>query len=252
MKIFDEILEGFKLPYLFKDGIREEDLLFFDIETTGFTAGSSNLYLIGCAYKDGENWHIKQFFCENTNEEKEVIRSFFELAQNYNHLVHFNGNQFDLPYVTQKCAQLGLDYTFDNFSGIDIYKRISPYKFFLKLPNCKQKTIEHFLGIHREDLYTGGELIKIYKEYVENPTAEALNLLLLHNSDDMKGMLQIVSILVYHDLFNGDLRARKVQINSYTDVNGIVQKELFVKIHLTTPLPVATSFMSNNCYFTGD
>ena len=79
-------------------------------------------------------------------------------------------------------------------------------------------------------MYTGGELIKIYKEYTVNPTKEALDLLLLHNADDMKGMLNIVSILVYHDLFNGDIRARKVQINSYTDVNGIVQKELFMKL----------------------
>lgn len=252
MKIIDEILEGFILPYQFKDATEETDLLFFDIETTGFTANSSNLYLIGCAYKEGENWRIKQFFAENTNEEADIIHAFFELANNHKYLVHFNGNKFDLPYVTQKCEQLGLDYNFQNFSGVDIYKRISPYKFFLKLPNCKQKTIEHFLGIHREDMYTGGELIKIYKEYTVNPTKEALDLLLLHNADDMKGMLNIVSILVYHDLFNGDIRARKVQINSYTDVNGIVQKELFMKIHLNTPLPVATSFMSNNCYFTGD
>ena len=252
MKIFDEILENFVLPYQFKEDISEENLLFFDIETTGFTARSSNLYLIGCAYKENENWHIKQFFAENTSEEIEIINAFFELAQNYSHLIHFNGNQFDLPYVTQKCEQLGLDYTFEGFSGIDIYKRISPYKFFLKLPNCKQKTIEHFLGIHREDMYTGGELIKIYQEYTENPSEESLNLLILHNLEDIKGMLEIIPILAYHDLFNCEIKARKVQINSYSDVNGIIQKELFMKLNLATPLPVATSFMSNNCYFTGN
>lgn len=252
MKIFDEILENFVLPYQFKEDIQEENLLFFDIETTGFTARSSNLYLIGCAYKESENWHIKQFFADNSSEEAEIIGAFFELAQNYSHLIHFNGNQFDLPYVTQKCEQLSLPFNFDNFSGLDIYKRISPYKFFLKLPNCKQKTIEHFLGIHREDLYTGGELIKIYQDYTENPTEEALNLLILHNLEDVKGMLEIVPILAYHDLFNRDIKARKVQINSYADVNGIIQKELFMKLNLVTPLPVATSFMSNNCYFTGD
>ena len=252
MKIFDKVLDNFVLPYQFQEDINEEDLLFFDIETTGFTAKSSNLYLIGCAYKENENWHIKQFFGENTLEEAEIIRAFFELAQNYHYLVHFNGNHFDLPYVTQKCEQLELPYTFDDFSGIDIYKRISPYKYFLKLPNCKQKTIEHFLGIHREDMYTGGELIKIYQDYTENPSEDALNLLILHNLEDVQGMLEIVPILAYYDLFNNDIRARKVQINSYADVNGIVQKELFMKLQLRTPLPVATSFMSNNCYFTGD
>ena len=252
MKLFEETLNNFVLPYTFKEQIKEEELLFFDIETTGFTAKSSNLYLIGVACKKGNDWKIKQFFAENTLEEAEIIRAFFDCAKDYKYLVHFNGNHFDLPYITQKCALLSLPYHFDDFSGIDIYKRISSYKYFLKLPNCKQKTIEYFLGIGREDLYSGGDLIKVYKDYVANPSKESLDLLILHNADDLKGMLQIVSILAYYDLFNGNLRAKKVQINSYTDMNGIVQKELLMKLHLPTPLPVATSFMSNNCYFTGN
>lgn len=252
MKLFEEILENYKLPYTFEDSVCEEDLLFFDIETTGLSARNSNLYLIGVSYKSGKNWVIKQFFAENPLDEEIIIREFFDLAKNYKYLVHFNGNTFDLPYVTHKCEQLNLPYNFDAFLGIDIYKRISSYKYFLKLPNCKQKTIEHFLGIGRDDLYTGGELIAIYKDYVKNPSKEALDLLILHNLDDIRGMLQIVSILAYYDLFNGDIRAKKVQINSYTDMNGIVQKELLMKLHLATPLPVATSFMSHNCYFTGN
>ena len=34
-----------------------EKVLFMDIETTGFTAKSSNLYLIGCAYYSEDEWH---------------------------------------------------------------------------------------------------------------------------------------------------------------------------------------------------
>ena len=92
---------------------------------------------------------LDKVFKENNIEEADIIHAFFELANNHKYLVHFNGNKFDLPYVTQKCEQLGLDYNFQNFSGVDIYKRISPYKFFLKLPNCKQKTKErkHLLKI---------------------------------------------------------------------------------------------------------
>ena len=252
MKKFKETLEGFELPYKFEESIKEEELLFFDIETTGFTAQSSNLYLIGMAYKTENGFVIEQLFAQNPSEESEIITEFFNIAKNYRYLVHFNGNHFDLPYVSHKCEQLGLPYNFDNFLGIDIYKRISSYKYFLKLPNCKQKTIEHFLGIGREDIYTGGELISIYKDYVKNPSEEAFRLLVLHNLEDVKGMLQIVSILAYYDLFNGQLRAKKVQINSYTDMNGIVQKELLMKLHLPSTLPVATSFMSHNCYFSGN
>lgn len=252
MKIFEETLENFILPYTFDESVKEEELIFFDIETTGLSAKTSNLYLIGVAFKVENNWCIKQFFAENTSEEAKVIEAFFDLAKHYKHIIHFNGNHFDLPYVAQKCEQLSLPYSFDDFSGIDIYKRIAPYKYFLKLTNCKQKTIEHFLGIGREDLYTGGELIQVYNDYIQNPSKESLNLLTLHNLDDMKGMLQIISVLSYYDLFHGSFKAKKVQINSYTDMNGIVQKELLMKLHLFSSLPVAVSFMSHNCYFTGN
>ena len=39
-----------------------EDLLVFDIETTGFTAEHTALYLIGCAYYKNRQWNICQWF----------------------------------------------------------------------------------------------------------------------------------------------------------------------------------------------
>ena len=54
--------------------------------------------------------------------------------------------------------------------------------------------------------------------------------LLLHNSDDMKGMLEILPILSYYDLFNNSLKARKVQANYYNDIHGIPRRELLMKL----------------------
>ena len=138
-----------------------DKILFLDIETTGFTAKSSSIYLIGTAYQEDGKWYVKQWFANNYEEEAEVLSAFFSFARNYTHLIHFNGNNFDLPYLLQKCQQYDLPYRFDPFEGIDIYRRIAPYKSFLRLPNCKQKTLEQFLGIEREDSYSGGELITV-------------------------------------------------------------------------------------------
>lgn len=41
------------------------DFLFFDIETTGFSARNSMCYLIGCVSLNNENFIIKQFFADN-------------------------------------------------------------------------------------------------------------------------------------------------------------------------------------------
>lgn len=229
-----------------------DQILFLDIETTGFTAKSSNLYLIGCAcYEDGA-FHVHQWMAETYEEEAAVLEAFFTFASSYRFLIHYNGNTFDIPYLQQKAASLGLPYHFDDFDGLDIYKRIFPYRHFLKLPNCRQKTIEKFLGIAREDKYTGGELISIYHDYAKEPIDDFRDLLLLHNKEDVIGMLQILPILSYHDIFNGEVTAKKVQANYYTDYAGNKRQELLMTLSLPTPLPVPVSASVAGCYFKGE
>lgn len=252
MRTINQTLENFTIQYPLERIAPLDKLLFIDIETTGFTAKSSSLYLIGAAYYYSGRWHIKQWFATNYDDEKALLEDFFPFAADFTHLVHFNGNNFDLPYLLQKCEMHKLSYHFDDFEGIDIYKRISPYKFFLHTPNCKQKTLEELLGIDREDVYNGGELIDIYHDYVKNPTEEACRFLLLHNSDDMKGMLQILPLLAFYDLFNGPLKAKKVQSNRYVDYHGHDKQELLMKLELPTPLPLTIANLSNGCYFSGE
>ena len=197
MKISKETLEEFEIEYDISRLAPIDELLFLDIETTGFTARSSYLYLIGCAYNEGGKWCTVQYLAESYEQEVDILKAFYDFAKDYKYLVHFNGNQFDMPYLVQKCKQHELDINFDSFSGIDLYKRISPCKVFLGLQNCKQKTMEKYLGIDREDAFSGGELIGVYHDYVKDPSEFARNTLLLHNEDDLKGMLSILPMLSY-------------------------------------------------------
>lgn len=252
MRIENLKLENYKMTYPLDRIAPLEKILFIDIETTGFTAKSSSLYLVGAAFYTSGHWCIRQWFAENYMEEKEVLESFFFFASSYTHLIHFNGNNFDLPYLLQKCTQYGLSYDFEAFEGIDLYRRISPYKFFLNAPNCKQKTLETFLGIDRRDMYNGGQLINIYHQYVKRPTEFNCQLLLLHNADDMKGMLQLTSLLAYYDLFNRKLRAKKVQANTYQDNDGQERHVLVMKLELPCVLPRPLSAIANGCCFNGE
>lgn len=251
MKVKAAKIENFQITYPLNNLVPPDQALFIDIETTGFTAKSSYLYLIGCAFYSSGNWYTRQWFAEEYDEEAAIIDAFFDFAKSYSTLIHYNGNNFDLPFLQQKCDQLQLSHSFDAFEGIDIYRRISPYKYILKLPNCKQKTIEEFLGIKREDVFSGGELIGIYHDYVKNPSEFAEKSLLLHNSDDLKGMLEVLPVMAYYDLFNSEVKARKVQANYYKDVNGNRRQELMMTVTLPTPLPKEVSASANYCYFKG-
>ena len=252
MRTINQTLENFTLDYPLERIAPLDKLLFIDIETTGFTAKNSSLYLIGTAFYDSGQWNIRQWFAESYGDEQAILDDFFCFASDYTHLIHFNGNNFDLPYLLQKCEAYKLPYNFDSFEGIDIYKRISPYKFFLHTPNCKQKTLEELLGIDREDIYSGKDLIGLYREYVKEPDEEVYRYLLLHNSDDMKGMLRILPLLAFYDLFNSPLKVKKVQANRFVDYHGHDKKELLMKLQLPTPLPLSISTLSNGCYFSGE
>lgn len=252
MRISEETMESFSISYPLERLAPIERILFIDIETTGFTARSSYLYLIGCAYFLSGKWHTIQWMAENPGQEKDILTAFFDFARRYRYLIHFNGNNFDLPFITQKCQQLSLPYHFDDFQGIDLYKRIAPYKFFLKLPNCKQRTLEQFLGIERKDVFSGGELIGIYHDYVKNPSEFSENALFLHNADDLKGMLETLPMLAYYDLFNQPVKAKKAQANYYRDVNGCKRRELLLTLALEPPLPKPVISSAGNCYFRGE
>ncbi|MCI9437870.1 MAG: ribonuclease H-like domain-containing protein [Lachnospiraceae bacterium] len=252
MRISEETLDNFSISYPLDRLCPLERILFLDIETTGFTAKSSCLYLIGCAYFLAGKWHTIQWMAKNYDEESEVLKAFFDFAKRYRCLVHFNGNNFDLPFITQKCALLSLPCSFDDYRGIDLYRRISPYRYFLKLPNCKQKTLEQFLGLDRKDVFSGSEMIGIYHEYIKNPSEFSENALFLHNADDLKGMLELLPMLAYYDLFNQPIKARKVQANYYRNVSGVRCRELIIRFRLDAPLPKPISAGANHCFFRGE
>lgn len=249
MKTEEILLNNFKLQYPLERLADLRDILFLDIETTGFLASGSSIYLIGCAYYNEGNWRIRQWFAQSPEEEAELLSAFFDFAKSYLYLIHYNGNTFDLPFLKKKAEKYGIDYPLSEKKGLDIYRRITPYKNFLRLPDCKLKTIEQFLGLHREDTYTGGELIQVYHDYTVSHDYNLYHTLLLHNSDDMKGMLEILPILSYYDLFNCSLKASKVQANYYHDLYGVPRKELIIHMVFVSALPVAINFMGKSCHF---
>ena len=254
MKNCKYILQNINVNYPIEKLGDKSRILFLDIETTGLSPSHSFIYLIGCSYfKDG-SWVCEQWFAQKADEEADILKAFLNLSANYQTFIHFNGNQFDLPFIKKRCEQLNISCSFNDINGVDIYKRIYPYRFFLKLSNCKQKTIEGFLGIDRKDTKSGGELISIYHDYChsienEQPDENALSLLLLHNYDDIIGMLNLLTILNYSDLFTVPIHVTKVQSNVYSDINGVSKKELLLSLSLPLKLLKPISFRANDCYF---
>ncbi len=252
MKTIQKELQNSKVLYPLENIADPAQIVFLDIETTGFSAKLSKVYLIGCIYQADGNWQLIQWLTEKEGEEASLLSAFFQFLQSHPLLLHFNGSTFDLPFLTYKCQEFGLPYSFQGFDDLDLYKRIAPLRHFLRLPNCKQRTLEQFLGVRREDPYSGGELIDLYKQYENHPTETAEKTLLLHNEEDMKGMLAILPMLTYYDLFLERVIVKKAQANYYLDLNGVRRQELLMTLALPVLLPKPISTSAKGCYFSAE
>ena len=192
-----------KVPYDLNRLGKPERLLFFDIETTGLSAYDSGLYLLGCVYFEDGFWHFHQWLSEGLSDELLILREFGALLAQFDKVVHFNGDTFDMRFLEALAAQYGLPELFKGKESLDLLKIVRKLRRVLGLPDCKLKSVERFLGIFREDRFTGGELIEAYERYLEKREDRLLRMLLLHNEEDIVNLLSILPVLSYADFFTG-------------------------------------------------
>lgn len=216
-----------------------DKLLFFDIETTGFSGDCQQVYLIGCTYFCSGKWHLIQWFADSPQAEKDVLSAFFKFIQNFTALVHFNGDGFDIPFLLKRFRIWNQPWDFSAFASIDIYKRIRPYRKIMGLESLKQKSIEQFLGIFRQDPYTGGQLIDVYKFYLETGEKSLYEALMLHNREDLEGMPLILPILYYADFWQQDFTLKDQQILDTPDIFGQMSYSLCLTLEGSDALPKA-------------
>lgn len=228
------------------------DSLFFDIETTGLSAANSMVFLIGAIYFDGKCWQLKQFLAENAEDECCIIHEFFMLAAQYHTLIHFNGTTFDIPYLKERAKFHSITEPLSQMESLDLYQKFRPLKKLLNLPRMNQQTLEQFLQWPRQDQLSGKQMITLFKKYAASGEKLIADLLLLHNHDDLLGMIQLLRLFAYPMLAEGNFAPIHTEVNAAvldqdpisTD-SGIVLESgclqpsgsLCIQFHLDQPLP---------------
>lgn len=217
--------------FLNDEQISPGQCIFFDIETTGLSWRRSHLYLLGAVFFENGRWIHRQWFCQKPGEEKEVLEQFSELLNSRRWLIHFNGNTFDVPYLMHKYTFYRIEQSWEHLSHVDIYQRLLPCKKLLGLQHMRQKDLEILAGIHREDPFTGSELISCYQEYLQTDDQRLYKMLILHNQEDVEGMISILPLLSIPRLFQGKLQN--------IPVNGTEQQDMItLRLSFPKPFPV--------------
>lgn len=237
-----------------------KDNLFFDIETTGFSRTGCFCYLIGVSFTDGRHFTVIQWLAEGASDEPLLIHKFCELAENFSSIIHFNGDNFDIPFLTKRAAIHNIPLNLDNMRSIDLFKHAKGLKSILRLENYNQTTVEHFLGIHRNDTYTGGELIKVYKEYIKNDQlpakhADSEKLLLLHNFEDICGLIKISSIVSYNNIINKHISYKDIEYTPAYDIadeakqSDNISSTAYITLSFSLPEELPVSVLLKDEYY---
>lgn len=255
-----------------------QNALFLDIETTGFSPEKNQLYLIGAAWFDRQESKdtdasgglhktassftrqtedgvacsiiIQQFFAETPEEEPILLSCLEHLLSRFDTLITFNGTLFDLPFIKNCAARLGLDFYFsyDPETHADLYRLAWSYRHIFRLDSYKQKALELFAGIGREDPYSGRELVKLYKTYQKHPDEQLLHLLLQHNYEDVLGMAGLVCLYAYDAFFKGGFIPVECRQQPCRNLDGTEGLELLITCRLNEPLAAAISCHNSSCY----
>jgi hypothetical protein len=228
-----------------KEFYNAADILLFDIETTGFAAEATELYLIGCAYYKDDCWYIRQWFNDDGTSERDIITDFLEFTRGYRYIMHYNGDGFDLPYIAKKVKLCKLtdiaDETINRLESVDMYKLLKCFKDVFHVDNMKQKSIEGYLGINRLDKYTGGDLIRVYKDYLKSHTEAGKQLLLQHNFEDLEGLLYVSSLIGMCRFKAGCFVVQKMSVR---------QERLLFSLSLDYTLPKRITIGTNDIIIT--
>ena len=189
-----------------------EDTLLYDIETTGLNPKSSQLYILGILLFHKENIELIQYFAESVLDEEEILEQFFQLCKTKRVLISFNGEGFDNRFIETMAKSYGKLPLHLNLKQLDLFKLIRKRKKFYGLESCSLKSCERFLGIYREDRCSGGELISVYREYLQDKDSEKKNMLLLHNREDIQNLPALFSFLAYENIFQGNVHFQRAEL----------------------------------------
>lgn len=205
-------------PELLNKYAEIDNILFFDIETTGLSPDSSFIYLISYGYFKGDKFFLTQLFAENMKDEISVLESFDKILPEFSLLAQFNGNRFDIPYVKARYKYHSLNSHISTLEYFDIYLYIKEFKNLFNTPNCKLKTFEKLLSIDRKDLIDGGEAINEYYNYVSTGNQDSLNVCLLHNYEDVLNLPELSKLIIFEHLKD----ITSLSFKAYTDNDNFI------------------------------
>ncbi len=172
---------------------KTEKVCYLDIETTGLS--STPIFLVGLMYQREDKLVVDQLFARDYSEEEAVLDFLASLLGDFELIVTFNGESFDVPFINERMSYHRIPFRVE-MRHIDLL-HISRAIVGSILPNHKLQTLErHLIGRKRIGDIPGYDIPDAYHNFVRTGDASQIETILHHNRLDLITMLQLVTIFL--------------------------------------------------------
>ena len=156
---------------------------YLDIETTGLSAFSDDITVIGIYLSRGEETECVQLVGGDINR-----HTLLETLEGVDIIYTYNGHRFDLPFINKRL-------------GANLEEMFKHRDLMFDCWRCNLrggfKAVERQLGIPRELLEVDGRVaVRLWWRYVETFDLEALDTLLAYNREDIVNLKELRDRLI--------------------------------------------------------
>jgi len=163
-------------------------LVFLDIETLGVF--SRPVFLIGSATVEGGTVCLRQFLARDIDEELPALLAWQESLPDDPLILSYNGRCFDVPYLADRCAYYGEEYSFGAHQ-LDLL-HITRRTLGRDLSDCRLATIEDkILNIDRGFDLPGALVPDWYDTYRRSKNPGPLIPIIRHNRQDVLSLVDL-------------------------------------------------------------
>ncbi|MBW3011743.1 ribonuclease H-like domain-containing protein, partial [Candidatus Woesearchaeota archaeon] len=178
-----------------------EDVLFFDLESTGWSTyphqrnfiGKNLIFLNGLAYREKNDIMFELNFARNPFEEEPILRRLRELEKKSREIVTFNGRTYDYPVTKERFVANMMVNGLDDEKHTDLYNELVRSNA-RKRHNLASLKLRHLYELFdkdtREDI-PGREIPLLYHNWLQNGQPSVIEKNLQHNVLDLMTLVAV-------------------------------------------------------------